>query len=478
MIAPCRNGQGSIRAGLFAGLLSLFASGPGTAQTAPLSVKPAKSLADYSVAMQDLAQSASPAVVKILVHKVTSLGKEDTQNAGFVSEQEASGSGVLVDPAGYIVTNAHVVLNARRIEVKILRTDEQGQTPHEHLFPAKLIGTDRDVDIAVVKIEGEKLPTLSFLNSDNLRQGQLVVALGSPRGLQNSFTHGVISATLRQLKPDSPLVYIQTDAPINPGNSGGPLIDIEGHIAGINTMILSESGGNEGIGFAIPANLAKDVYQRLRKAGRVKRGAIGVIPETITPTLGAALRLDRDSGVILSDVAPHSSAEAAELEPGDVVISINGKPLREARDLALAVFEREPGDQLSLEIQRGKERLTKTVAIVERDNEPGRLEELADYDSALVRRLGILALNLDEKVTPILPPLRRLSGVAVAAVPAEYLGLNPGLVTGDVIYSLNNQRLGSVDELREAIKGKKTGDPLAFLVERSGQLIYVTATLE
>jgi serine protease Do len=462
---------------LFASM-ALLAPGPCVSQTVPKPSASAKSLADYSAALQDLAKTASPAVVKILVQRVAPLGKDDSQNAGFVSEQQAAGSGVIVDPTGYIVTNAHVVLNARRIEIKILMKDEKGQSPHEHTFPAKLIGMDRDVDIAVVKIEGENLPTLSFMDSDNLRQGQLVVALGSPRGLQNSFTHGVISATLRELKPESPIVYIQTDAPINPGNSGGPLIDIEAHIAGINTMILSESGGNEGLGFAIPANLAKDSYQRLRKDGRIRRGAIGVIPETITPTLSSALGLDRDSGIILSDVQPEGAADAAQIEPGDVVLTIDGKPMREARDLALAVFQHQPGDQLVLEIERGKEKMSKTVAVLERNSEPSQLQDLADYDSALVRRLGILALTLDEKVTPILPGLRRLSGVAVAAVPAEYAGLNPGLVTGDVIYSLNNQHIDSVDQLREALKGKKTGDPMTFLVERSGRLIYVTATLE
>jgi serine protease Do len=450
----------------------------GAAQTGVKSPGFSKVLADYSAAMEDLAQSASPAVVQILVQTLAPLGKGDAQHVGFVSEQEATGSGVIVDSDGYIVTNAHVVQNARHIDVKILRSDEKGQEPHGHLVPAKLVGLDRQVDIAVVKIEGQNLPALSFLNSDNLRQGQFVMALGSPLGLQNSLTHGVVSATLRQLDPESPMVYIQTDAPINRGNSGGPLLDVEGRIAGINTMIFSESGGNEGIGFAIPGNLVKDVYQRLRKDGRVRRGSIGVIPETITPRLGAALGLDRDSGVILSDVAPQSAAEAAGLEPGDVVLSIDGKPMREARDLGLAVFQRAPGDQLSMEIQRGKERMSKTVAVVDRKNEPKQLEDLANYETALVRQLGILAVTVDEKVNAILPDLRRLSGVAVAAVPAEYAGLNPGLVAGDVIYSLNNQRISSLDELRDALKDKKSGDPIALLVERNGQLIYVTATLE
>jgi serine protease Do len=210
----------------------------------------------------------------------------------------------------------------------------------------------------------------------------------------------------------------------------------------------------------------------------VRRGSIGVIPETITPTLAAALGLDRDSGVILSDVAPDSAAEAAELKPGDVVLSLDGKPAREARDLVLAVFERAPGDQMTLEIQRGKERMSKTVAVVERKSQPSQLEDLVNYDAALIRQLGILAMTVDEKVAALLPELRRLSGVVVAAVPAEYAGLNPGLLGGDVIYELNNQHIASLDELRNALKDKKSGDPIALLVERFGQLIYVTAALE
>jgi len=458
-------------------LLLLLAPAPDTAQTAK-SAKPSKLLAEYSAAFEELARFASPSVVQIQVRRLAPFGKDDSQHAGFVSEQDATGSGVIVDPDGYIVTNAHVVQSAQRIEVKILRTDERGQEPHGHLMPAKVIGLDRQVDLAVVKIEAQNLPALPFLNSDNLRQGQLVVALGSPLGLRNSFTQGVVSATFRQLDPESPVVYIQTDAPINRGNSGGPLLDIEGRIAGINTLILSESGGNEGIGFAIPANLVKDVYQRLRKDGRVRRGSIGVIPETITPRLGTALGLDRDSGVILSDVAPESAAEAAGLESGDVVLSVDGKPMRDARDLILVVFQRAPGDELKMEIERGKERMSKTVAILDRNNEPSQLEDLANSDASLVRRLGILAVTVDEKVNAIMPNLRRLSGVAVAAVPAEYVGLNPGLVAGDVIYSLNNQHIKSLEDLRNALKDKKPGDPIALLVERLGQLIYVTAALE
>ncbi|MGO9239627.1 MAG: trypsin-like peptidase domain-containing protein [Bryobacteraceae bacterium] len=467
-----------IRTVILGAMVLLWTCGPVAAQNGANSPPPPKSLSDFSAAMENLARSASPAVVQIKVHMLAPLGKGEAEGLGFVSEQQASGSGVIVDPDGYIVTNAHVVRHARRIEVEILRSDERADVPHAHLMPAKLIGLDREVDIAVVKIEAQNLPTLSFVNSDTLRQGQLVMAMGSPLGLQNSLTHGVISATYRQLSPESPMVYIQTDAPINPGNSGGPLLDIQGRIAGINTMILSESGGNEGIGFAIPANLAQDVYRRLRQDGRVRRGAIGVLPETITPRLGAALGLDRDSGVILSDVVPHGAAEAAGLQTGDVVLSVDGKPMRAARDLVLAVFQHSPGDDLKMEILRGKDRLFVTVAVLDRKGEPGQLEDLVNYDTALVRRLGILALTVDERVNAIMPHLRRLSGVAVAAVPEEYAGLNPGLLAGDVVYELNNQPIPTLEDLRKALDGKKRSDPIVLLVERLGQLIYVTAEME
>ncbi len=456
--------------------LLLLAPHAGAAQSAKSSAS--KYLADYSRAFEDLAQAASPAVVQIHVHALAALGKGEEERTGFVSEREASGSGVLVDPDGYIVTNAHVIRSARRIEVAILRSDEKGEAPHGHLLPAKLIGMDQEVDLAVLKIEGHNFPALSFVNSDKLRQGQLVLALGSPLGLQNTLTHGVVSATRRQLRPQSPVVYIQTDAPINPGNSGGPLLDAEGRIAGINTLILTESGGNEGIGFAIPANVAKDVYQRLRKDGRVRRGLIGVIPDDITPRLAEALGLDRDSGVILSDVAPESAAAAAGLQSGDIVLAIDGTPVREVHDVIQTVFQHAPGDRLSMEVLRNKQKLSVTVAVLERKNEPSQLEDLANYDTSLVRQLGILALTIDEKVNAILPDHRLLTGVAVAAVPAEYAVLNPGLLAGDVIYSVNKQRVESLDDLKNLLASRKAGDAIALQVERSGRLIYVTTALE
>jgi serine protease Do len=439
----------------------------------------AGTLAQFSASIEDLARAASPAVVQITVRGRAPFAEGGMQRAGFVADQQVTGSGVIVDPDGYIVTNAHVVIDARHIDVSVLDVRESDRFARHTHFPATTVGLDRETDLAVLKIEATGLPALSFLDdSESLKQGQLVIALGSPLGLDNSLTVGFVSAPLRHLSPDSPTFYIQTDAPINPGNSGSPLLDAAGHVAGINTMIMSQSGGSEGVGFAIPGDIVKRVYLGLRKEGRIRRGMIGVIPQDITPTLGSALRLDRDTGVILSDIVPEGAADTAGLRSGDIVIAADGKPLGHAYELMAAVSRHVSGEEITLEIQRGKERFKKIVAVLARPGSPVDLEELASRDAHLVRRLGVLALTLDEKVTPILQDLRRLYGVAVAGVPAEFAGLNPGLAAGDVIYELNGSRMDTLEALLTALDGKKAGDPIALLVERSGQLTYVAFELE
>lgn len=446
------------------------------AMTAQIRTVP-RSLADMSGAIEELAENASPAVVHISVRNRAPIGDEDTQRTGFVAERRATGSGVIVAADGYVITNAHVVAGARSIDVSVIdRNSKDSIDDHRH-YPARVAGVDADTDLALLKIDAKGLPTLSFLDSDKLRQGQLVVALGSPLGLDNSLTVGFVSAPVRYLRPDHPMFYIQTDAAINPGNSGGPLLDIEGRIAGINTLILTQSGGSEGIGLAIPANTVAHVYEHLRKEGRVRRGVIGILPETITPLLSSALGLSHHTGVILSDVKPHGAAEAAGLQLGDLVLAVNGAPLKESRQLSAAIFQRTAGEEITLDIERGGQRLRKTIAVQERPDQPAGLAELANQ-SQLVRRLGILALTVDEKVTPVLPDLRRLSGVAVTAIPAEYAALNPGLTAGDVIYEVNAGRVTSFDQLKSALDARKSGDPIALLVERSGQILYVSFELD
>ena len=224
--------------------------------------------------------------------------------------ERTSGSGAIVDADGYIVTNAHVVENATRLEVELSSATSGVATGRSivkrrgRIVPARIVAIDHETDLAVIKIETSGLPTLRFGDSDLLRPGQIVMAFGSPLGLDSSVTMGVVSAVARQLQPDDPMIYIQTDAPINPGNSGGPLIDTEGRLVGINTLIFTQGGGSEGIGFAAPSNIVRNVFTQIRKSGHVLRGEIGITAQTITPLLAEALQLSGEGGVIVSDVDP------------------------------------------------------------------------------------------------------------------------------------------------------------------------------
>ena len=464
---------------LTAGLL--FAAAPLFCQTASPTLvipKPSTALAELSTSIEELATAASPAVVRISVRVRAPLEKDTPDRAGFVANEEVTGSGVIVDSDGYIITNSHVVTGAHRIDISVAARNNAGQLDDHAHYSAKVLGVDRDSDLALLKIEAQHLPTLAFFDSDKLKQGQVVMALGSPLGLENSLTVGYVSAPMRHLNSDRPMYYVQTDAAINPGNSGGPLLDIAGHIVGINTMIYSQSGGSEGIGFAIPSNVVAKVYQQLRADGRVRRGVIGVVPEDITPVMAAALGIEHHSGVILSDVTPGSSAEASDLHQGDVIRAVDDKPVHDSLTLSAAIFRHSIGDQVALDVERGKQQLQIKVTVLEAPRSPSSLNELANSDDNLVRQLGILALTLDEKVAGILSGLRRLSGVVVAGIPAEFAGANPGLLTGDVIYELNGERLLSLEDLQKALAPKKTHDPIVLLVERQSQLRYVTLELE
>ena len=435
-------------------------------------------LAAFSSAVEELCDSASPAVVRIEARSRALVTDEDERHAGVFAKQSASGSGVIVDAAGYIITNAHVVAGSKDIDISVADTsDPSRKDAHKH-FAARIIGTDKEIDLAVLKIDAENLPALTFRDSDKLKQGQIVFALGSPLGLEDTLTVGFVSATSRRLKPDHAASYIQTDAPINPGNSGGPLLDTDGKIAGINTMILSQSGGSEGIGFAIPGNVARRAYEQIRTEGHVHHGTIGVVAQDINPLMSQALSLNHHPGVILSDVVPEGAAEAAGLEPGDIVLAIEGRPVSEAHQVEAEVVQRTIGDTINLDILRGSEKLQKTVAIQERPNSPIALADLVNGQSNLVRELGILAMTLDEKVTPNLPETRRLYGVVVAAIPAEFSALNPGLNPGDVIYAVNKTKIESLEELRTALASLKPGDPIALLTEHDKTLGYVSFTLE
>jgi serine protease Do len=310
-----------------------------------------------------------------------------------------------------------------------------------------------------------------------VREGQLVFAFGSPLGLDNSVTMGIVSATARQVKPDDPMIYIQTDAAINPGNSGGPLVDSDGKLVGINTFIFTNSGGSEGIGFSAPSNIVKAVYEQIRANGRVRRGQIGVLAQTITPPLAEALKLDRDSGVVLEDVTPSSPAEAAGLKIGDIVLSINGKQIENSRQLGVNIYQN-AGKTVSLELMRGKTPMKLDVAVLERAKDPDRLLSHLSGEQNRLRKIGILAVDLDEKVIPLYPILREYTGVAVAGVTSDLSLEVNRMQPGDVIHRLNQDAVLNLEGLRKLLAEYKHGQPVAIHLERAGQMQFVVLEID
>ena len=302
-----------------------------------------------------------------------------------------------------------------------------------------------------------------------------MLAFGSPLGLANSVTMGVVSSTARQLKPDDPVVYIQTDAPINPGNSGGPLLDTDGRVVGINTLILTQSGGSEGVGFAIPSNVVKNVYTQIRKDGHVHRGQIGIYAQTITPTFAAGLGLPQEWGVVIGDVTPDGPADKAGLQVGDVILRLDGKPIENARQLEVNIYRRSLNEKVSLDVMRGRDALTVEVPVIERKDDPQRFADMVNPDNNVVARLGILGISIDRKVAAMLPDLRKTYGVVVAA---SMFGSQGGLQPGDVIYALNGAPVSSVEALRSALGAVKPGDVAILQIEREARLMFLEVELE
>jgi serine protease Do len=295
--------------------------------------------------------------------------------------------------------------------------------------------------------------------------------------LENSVTMGVVSSTERQLRPEDPNVYIQTDTPINPGNSGGPLVDVEGGLVGINTLILSQSGGSEGIGFAIPANTVKRISSELRKNGHVHHGVIGVLSLTVTPGLAAGLQLPQDWGVMLEDVELDGPADKAGLQPGDFVDSVDGRPVKDNHQFLLAIDRHAIDDSMQIGVLRGGKRISTSVKISERDDDPNRFLELVTEKANLIGRLGILAVDINEQILKMLSGLRMPAGVVVAAGVLGLPGAEDGLVVGDLIISLNGKPVANIEALRTELEKMPTGTPAVFQVQRDNQLRLILLDL-
>ncbi len=435
------------------------------------------SLRQISDLSRSLVERVDPAVVQVIARGFAP-SEGEGQNSRLLQQRRENGSGVIVDSSGYIVTNAHVVGMSARVDVLIPVRAEPDRPSRSLIKPAgrlrlaKVVGVDRETDLAVLKVEETGLPALRFAEGNGLREGDLVFAFGSPFGLKNSATMGIVSSVARQVRVDDSMAYIQTDASINPGNSGGPLVDAEGTIVGINTFFVSQSGGNDGIGFAIPSETVRHVYEQIREKRWVRRGQIGIVGQTITPGMAAALGLPAQQGVIVADVRASSSADAAGIQIKDIVLSWNGKPVEDARTFGMQVYQA-AGTTGRLEILRGNQRLDVQIAVLERPRDPDRLLALATARESVVRELGILALDLDGSVLPLMPSLRRLNGVVVAGVIAEAPSQGDYLASGDVIYEVNGRKVTSIADMRQLLSAMKSGQPVVLHLERSGQLQFL-----
>ena len=460
-------------------LLGIVTSGSAHAQSTA-------DLLRLSGTLEALSEKVRPAVVQIFASGYVAGQGLVPSSADLLARERGSGSGVVLDTRGYVVTNAHVVANALSIEVELPLTDREREAGRSVLQPrgqtvsAQVVGMDRETDLAVLRLAVDReLVALELGDSEALRPGELVMAFGSPLGLANSVSLGVVSAVARQIRPDDPMIYIQTDASINPGNSGGPLVDTEGRVVGINTFILSQSGGNEGIGFAVPSDIVRAVFTQIRQYGRVRRGEIGVNAQTITPRLADGLGLARPWGVVLADVYPGSPAERAGLRSGDVVLALGGKPMENARQFRVNLYPHRVGESVALEVLRGDTRFETSVSLVERPGDPDRFQDMVRPGEHVVPQLGVLALNLTPEVLAMLPALREPRGVVVAVSSG---GSRPrrgeSLLPGDVIHALNGRPVGSMVGLRSHLDELDEGDPVVLHVERAGRLLYVTLRLE
>ena len=427
-----------------------------------------------------LTSKVSRAVVQI---QVTGIGparkktNDDSEGLAVLAEEHAIGSGVILDPNGYIVTNAHVVERADRIRVVLptpagdsaFETTPGGKT---EILVAKVVGVDRETDLALLKVEAENLPTLPLGVNRPARPGELVFAIGSPGGLQSSVTMGVISSVWRQPDPESPMVYVQTDAPINSGNSGGPLVDLDGYVVGLNAFIMTKGGGSEGLGFAIPASTVQFVSEQLKRYGHVHRTEIQANAQTITPTLAVGLGLKQDWGVLISDVIPDGPADIAGLKVQDIVLTVDGRPITGLPGLSAALYQHPPDEVVTLSVLRGSSKISLKIAALQHSDQEDELSALATPNNRIAR-LGIFATDLERNFQFVVGNSRSATGVVVVARTLGPNAQKAKLQPGDIIRSLNATPMDSVEQLRTTVRGLHSGDPVVLQIERDEKLQYI-----
>jgi serine protease Do len=427
-------------------------------------------LAKVSGETERLSAEVGPKVVQIVTQGVKVTGGGEEQPAGILVAERGCGSGFFVSADGYLFTNAHVVANATRIKVLVQLAGKRSLVD----YAGTVVGVDADNDLALLKIAVESVPFFDLSRRAEARQGQLVLAYGSPMGLSQSATFGMVSAVDRQLTADDPRGFIQTDAPINPGNSGGPLVDLNGTLLGINTLILSQSGGNEGVGLAAPLEVIERAYAGLRNGGTMSRPRLGIQPRSLTPDLIAGLKLKTRKGVLVEDVLPYGAGATAGVQPGDVLVSLNGAAVRNIRELYRAETGLTAGKEADLAVMRGENlRLLRITPVAARESAPVLGPGVTEKDN-LVFRLGLYGATLTPEIVSGLGGLREGRGVLVLGLAGTGLAGQNGIAPGDVVHEVNGQAVDGVEGLRAALEGIDEGAPLVLQLERGGMHSYVT----
>lgn len=373
-------------------------------------------------------------------------------------KQQSLGSGIIIDRDGYILTNNHVVDNADEIKVKLSDGRE---------FKAKVIGRDKKTDLALIKISStfENLPVLVLGDSDAMRVGDWVIAVGNPFGLEQTVTQGIISATGRVIGSGPYDDFLQTDAPINPGNSGGPLVNLKGEVIGINTAIVP---GGQGLGFAIPSNLAKSIVSQLREKGKVIRGWIGVSIQTVTPAIATSFGLKEPTGALVSDVLAGGPAERAGVKRGDIIISFAGHDVKGAADLPRLVAETAVGTEVPVAVLRNGKKEQLTVKVEELTE-----QRLAAQSATPAQSFGMKLSDLTPAVRKSLG-LRHGGGVAVLGVTPGGLAEAAGIQAGDIIKEVNRQPVRNLADYNRLISGTPAGHPVLLLLKRGSASFFVT----
>lgn len=369
-------------------------------------------------------------------------------------ERMANGSGFIVSADGLVLTNAHVVDEADEVVVRLSDRRE---------FTAKVLGADERTDVAVLKIDGTDLPHVRIGDPDSLRAGEWVMAIGSPFGFDRTVTVGVVSATDRSMPNGQIVPFIQSDVAVNPGNSGGPLFNARGEVIGINSQIFSRTGGYQGLSFAIPIDLAQRVQKQIVENGKVRHARLGVAIQPVTPALAQAFGLENVDGALVSEVGEDTAASRAGIEPGDVIMSVDGEPVTTSSDLPSVISLREPGSKVALQVMREGKAQTIEVTLMALDGEVVAAADEAPGTSDARLGLTVRDLTEAEKAQGL------EQGVRITAV--DGAARRAGLQAGDVVVSVDRKKVDSAKGLADAVRKKDS--PMAFLIEREGRRIYV-----